>query len=167
MSNQQPSTELVAELNKATISGLEDACELLRERIEELENALRKGLLMLSYQDGPAERPEHQVKNIQAQFQKQANKALGGEYTKAELNCKGCMGPCGNCTDIVELEAIIRLGTEMRNAQKDYFKSRESAALKLSKELERSFDQRAAKKLAENVGGTFGNTKKTPVDLFS
>lgn len=114
MNNQQPSTELVAELNKATISGLEDACELLRERIEELENALRKGLLMLmlSYQDG--ERPEHQVKNIQAQFRKQANKALWGEdYTEAELNCKGCMGPCGNCTDIVELEAIIRLGTEM------------------------------------------------------
>lgn len=96
---------------------------------------------------------------------------LETDYTEAELNCKGCMGPCGNCEpanrDIVELEEIVRLGAEMRNAQKDYFKSRESAALKLSKELERSFDQRAAKKLAENVGGTFGNTKKTPVDLFS
>lgn len=82
-----------------------------------------------------------------------ADRFLGG-YTKAEENCKGCMGPCGMCEDTVirdarELEEIVRLGAKMRTAQKAYFRTRTSENLEESKRLEREFDVRATRKLDE------------------
>lgn len=128
-------------------------------RIAELEGALRKGLLMLSYQDGPAERPEHQVKNIQAQFREQAKKALLGEdYTKAELDCKGCMGPCGNC----EPEAVQHLRA-CRLAQKSFYKAKQGT----QERIDAYRDSVRAEQAADEFLKRLDNAEPKPVDLFS
>lgn len=131
----------------------------LQQRIEELENALRKGLIMLSYQSGPAERPEHQVKNIQAQFRAQANKALWGEgYTEAELDCKGCMGPCGNC----EPEAVQHLRA-CRSAQKSFYKAKQGT----QERIDAYRDSVKAEQAADEFLKRLDNAEPKPVDLFS
>lgn len=48
-----------------------------------------------------------------------------------------------------KLEAVLRLGQEMRRAQTDYFSLRSQALLIRSKELERQFDYEAAEALDE------------------
>jgi len=42
-----------------------------------------------------------------------------------------------------KLKLVIRLGIEMRDAQKQYFKTRDKGALLKSKDLERRFDAAA------------------------
>ncbi len=44
-----------------------------------------------------------------------------------------------------KLKSIIALAVEMREAQKEYFKTRDIGVLKLSKALERRFDNEAQK----------------------
>lgn len=94
-------------------------------------------------------------------------------YTKAEENCKGCIGPCGACENselmeaqsiaaqkrIEELEAERENVRKMRKAQKAFFQSTPGSAARLtaledSRRLERWVDAALA-------------PKETPATLFS
>ena len=60
---------------------------------------------------------------------------------------------------------IIRLGIEMRAAQKAYFRDRTQAALLRSKEFERRFD-REARSCIDGSGTLFGTELRETPDQF-
>lgn len=60
---------------------------------------------------------------------------------------------------------IIRLGIEMRAAQKVYFRDRTQAALLRSKELERRFD-REARRCVDGSGTLFGTEVREAPDQY-
>jgi hypothetical protein len=40
---------------------------------------------------------------------------MSDEYSEVELNCKGCMGPCGRCHELTDTDDSILELTELRN----------------------------------------------------
>ena len=60
-----------------------------------------------------------------------------------------------------KMRAVIRLGMEMRGAQRKYFRTRDQADLRLSKRLEREYDA-----AAEAVFGPAAPAKKPQGELL-
>lgn len=61
---------------------------------------------------------------------------------------------------------IIKLGRDMRNAQKRYFRTRTTTDLKQSKHLEKCFDTEVEKFLNPSKQLCFDNFNTLPMDIF-